>query len=139
MNKWILALLALALLLAACGGGGEEQEEPAPVAERAGDAAAGERLFKQATIGSLSGCSVCHSLEHGKTIVGPSLAEVATHADEHAQAMSLSVEEYLRQSILDPNAFVVEGFAPGNMPAGFGDALSEKQLNDLVAFLLTLK
>jgi mono/diheme cytochrome c family protein len=40
---------------------------------------------------------------------------------------------------LEPNAYLVEGFGQGLMPAGYGDELSEEQLNDLVAYLLSLK
>ena len=50
----------------------------------------------------------------------------------------MSAEEYIRQSILDPLAFVVDGFAPV-MPVDFGETLSPQEIDDLVAFLLTLK
>jgi hypothetical protein len=48
----------------------------------------------------------------------------------------MTAEEYITQSILDPNAFVVEGFQPDLMPKDFGEKLSDEQLADLVAFLL---
>jgi hypothetical protein len=47
-------------------------------------------------------------------------------------------DQYLRSSMTDPNAFVVEGFAPGVMPS-YKTALTDTQLNDLNAYLLTLK
>jgi hypothetical protein len=51
----------------------------------------------------------------------------------------VSAAEYLRRSVTDPNADVVEGYVANVMPATYGTQLSEEQLNDLVAYLLTLK
>ncbi len=51
----------------------------------------------------------------------------------------MTAEEYLHQSIVDPNAFVVPGFPKGQMIQNFGKILTEEEINDLVAFLLTLK
>ncbi len=117
-----LLFVALALLLAACGGGGDGDEAADP-------AALGQELFAQQLIGSQPGCSTCHSLEPGVTIVGPSLAGIGSRADA----------DYIRQSILDPNAVVVEGFTPNVMPSVWSDELTEDQIEQLVAFLLTLK
>ena len=50
-----------------------------------------------------------------------------------------SAAEYLRESILDPNAFVVPGFAPGVMYQAYSSTLTDGEVADLVAFLLTLK
>jgi hypothetical protein len=52
-------------------------------------------------------------IESGEVIVGPSLANVASRASEHKPG--LSAEEYIRESILDPNAYIVEGFSDGMM------------------------
>ncbi|HEY63384.1 MAG TPA: cytochrome C, partial [Caldilineae bacterium] len=46
-----------------------------------------------------------------------------------------SAEDYIRESILSPKAFVVEGFQP-LMPQNYGEQLSQQELDDLVAFLL---
>ncbi len=51
----------------------------------------------------------------------------------------LDAEEYLRQSIVDPDAYVVPGFPAGQMLAGLGDVLSPEDLDSLIAFLLTLE
>ena len=51
----------------------------------------------------------------------------------------VSAAEYLRRSITDPNADVAEGYVANVMPATYSAQLSEQQLNDLVAYLLTLK
>ena len=51
----------------------------------------------------------------------------------------MSAEDYLRQSIVDPDAYVVEGFPSGLMVPNLEDSLTEAQIDDLVAFLMTLK
>jgi hypothetical protein len=47
-----------------------------------------------------------------------------------------SAEAYLRQSLREPSAFVVPNFQPGVMPTL---PLSDSQVDDVVAFLLTLR
>jgi hypothetical protein len=48
----------------------------------------------------------------------------------------LSAEEYIHQSIIDPNAYIVEGFQPNIMPQNFEELIAPEQLSDLIAFLL---
>ena len=62
-------------------------------------------------------------------IVGPSLAGIASRSDEAT----------IRTSILDPEAVITEGFPPGTMPQVWGEELSDQQLDDIVAYLMTLK
>ncbi|MDJ0791750.1 MAG: 4Fe-4S binding protein [Acidimicrobiia bacterium] len=100
-------------------------------------AEAGRSLFLRNSLGVGAGCRVCHSLRAGVTIVGPSLANVASEAGSRVPGMT--AEEYLRQSIVDPNAYIVEGFDPNVMPQYFGETLTEDELDSLVAFLLTLE
>jgi len=138
MRKSVFVFLVLALLLAACGGGGSEKEEKKePVPAGAGDPSKGEKLFKETLIGSQPGCITCHSLESGVTLVGPSQSDIGARAG--TRVSGLSAEEYLRQSILEPDAHVVEDFAAGTMPVALADELSEQQVKDLIAYMLTLK
>jgi len=124
-------VICLAIILAAGCGGSSGDEEPA------GSAQAGEKLFQQATIGNQAGCATCHSLEAGVILVGPSLADIGSQADKRVSG--LSAQEYLRQSIVDPNAYTLDGFAANVMPMVWSDELTEEQVDDLIAFLLTLK
>lgn len=142
MNKKLLVLLVICislLSLAACGGGNTSTttpaEEPAPV----GDAANGEALFAQPTIGANNapGCITCHSLEPDVVIVGPSQAGLATRAETRVAGQS--AEEYIRNSITEPNAYVVEGFAEGVMYQNYATDLTAEEINDLIAYTLTLK
>lgn len=123
-SKLFLALSTM-VLIAACGGDAGEGET----------AAEWEDLFRQTVLEEQPGCSTCHSLEPGEVIVGPSLAGIGDRAGERVDG--LSAEEYIEQSIRDPNAYTVEGFAEGTMPS-WDEILSDTQIDALVAYLLTL-
>lgn len=134
----ILLALLLSFTLAACGGG-DEPADGGGDSGAVGDAANGERLFNETIIGAASapGCSTCHSLEPGVVIVGPSQSDVGTRAETAISGMS--AEDYLRQSIEEPDAHIAEGFTAGVMYPNFKEDLTTNQINDLVAFMLTLK
>ena len=106
----------------------------APVAA---EADAGRSLYEEGTLGTNTGCRICHSLDAGVVLVGPSFGGIATRAA--TRVPGLSAEEYLRQSILEPNAYVVDGFPEGQMLQNFGELLTEEDIDNLVAFLLTLE
>lgn len=130
-SLFLIAAFVLMLALAACGGGGEATTSDV------GDVAAGEELFAQPIIGTQPGCNTCHSLSVDEVIVGPSLAGIGTRADTRVEG--LSAEEYIRTSILHPDEYVVEGFQPGVMVQVWEQELSPEQVDNLVAYLLTLK
>jgi hypothetical protein len=69
-------------------------------------------------------------------MVGPSLAKAGS--DAASRVSGKSAEEYLNASIVTPNEYVVEGFSANIMPAQYGTELSEQQIKDLVAYLVTL-
>jgi cytochrome c553 len=129
---FVVTLILLGALLAACGGGGGESGGD-------GDATRGKEMYNQTVIGpsAAPGCVTCHSLEPGKTLVGPSHAGIA--ADAETAVEGKSAEEYLKESITTPDAHVTEGFTAGVMYQNYGKDLSEQEINDLVAYMLTLK
>lgn len=137
MFRKIILLIAFGLMLAACDGGDtdSEGEEAATV----GDAAAGEALFMGPTIGSMNapGCLTCHSLEPDVVIAGPSLAGLAGRAGTRVAGQS--AEDYIRAAIVNPDEYLVEGFTEGVMYGNYGEELTEEQVDDLVAFSLTLE
>jgi mono/diheme cytochrome c family protein len=138
MRQFILFFILVFLMLAlvACGGSGGDTS-----GESSGQdlVARGEELYKGQTIGSASspGCVTCHSLEEGVTLVGPSHAGVGARAGTIVPGMS--AEEYLRESILDPNAHIVEGFSPGVMYQNYANELTPEEVDALVAYMLTLQ
>ena len=131
-------LLFLVLILAACGGRTDDatNSEDRVVS---GDTGRGEDLYKQTSIGAASapGCITCHSLEEGIALVGPSHAGLGGRAAN--VVAGLEADEYLEESIVDPNAHISEGFNAGVMYANYGKDLSGQEIADLVAFLLSLK
>ncbi len=90
--------------------------------------AAGEQLFQQ------QGCYTCHMA--GEFSRGPALDDLfGNEVRLRTGEMVIADEEYLRESITNPSAKVVEGYAP-IMPS-FAN-LSEDQVMDLVAYIKTL-
>lgn len=96
-----------------------------------GDPARGKSLFSSA------GCAGCHDVATGGTLVGPSMKGVGTRAATRKPPMTAS--DYLHESIKTPNAFVVKGFTAGVMVQNYGQTLKDSQIDDLVAYLLSLK
>jgi cytochrome c oxidase subunit 2 len=132
----IVFLLTFTLLLAACGGGADDTSETEGPLDLA---AQGEKLYKQATIGSASspGCVTCHSLEEGVSLVGPSHASVGARAGD--QVAGQSAEDYIKESIINPNTHVVDGYSPGVMYQNYAKELTDEQIDALVAYMLGLR
>jgi cytochrome c oxidase subunit II len=88
----------------------------------------GETLFTDAA--QPQACDSCHTLAAaGATgTTGPDLDE----------ALADLSEEQIRESIVEPDAEVTEGFAPGLMPR-YGDTLSQEQVDALVEYLMEVK
>lgn len=69
-------------------------------------------------------CTGCHALDSNDALVGPGLLSVGAR---------LSTDE-IRQSIIDPNAVISEGFPPA-MPADFADKMTVRELEMIVELL----
>ena len=111
-----------------------------------GDARRGADLF-----GKLP-CASCHDITRpwpGGDVC-PNLGNIATEAARivrlptyHGKAKSAAA--YIRESIVEPNAYIVPGQSyrtpdgQSVMPKDFAETLNAKDLNDVVAFLLTRK
>lgn len=121
----VVLIVFAALLVAGCGG--EKTVSPTgpvvgtlPKAVQ-GNAAAGKKVFVD------TGCGSCHTFKAAGTngAVGPNLDE----------ALKGKSADFIKQSIVDPNAEIAQGFQPSIMPQSYGSDLTPKQLADLVAFL----
>jgi mono/diheme cytochrome c family protein len=90
-------------------------------------ATTGEQIFTAA------GCAGCHTLAKANAngTVGPSLDDLAQVAGQEGG----SPEDFVRESIVDPDAVVAQGYQSGVMPA-FEGRLTDEQLNALVEYLL---
>ncbi len=96
-----------------------------------GDAPEGKRIFNAA------GCGSCHALADVGTAgnTGPRLDDLRAAA--RTRKPELSSEQYVKESIVAPNALIVAGFPRGLMPA-YGDRLTEAEVDALVEYLLGL-
>ena len=111
--------------------------EQLAAAAAVGDIAAGEALFNAPVdgVGHSLACVACHSLD-GKNGRNPTIVGISGVAADRVAGMS--AVDYLRQSIVDPYAFKVDGeWHSAAMPYQYPNLLSEEQIDNLVAFLLT--
>jgi mono/diheme cytochrome c family protein len=106
----------------------------------AGDPANGESLATS------QGCVGCHV----STQTGPAWAPSGDTPGIGARAglridqadytgQATTAEQYLFESIVNPNVYVVEGFAPNLMPGTYGDTLSPQDVADLIAYMRTIE
>lgn len=89
------------------------------------------------------GCNACHSVD-GKPGIAPTFKGVYGHNVELANGASvLADDNYIRESILEPNAKIVKGYAsPSVMPkVAFNKdpKEAEKEIIALIEFIKTLK
>jgi cytochrome c oxidase subunit II len=103
----------------------EPEEEAVSPAER------GRQIAEQA------GCLGCHSTD-GTVRIGPTLQGLFGRTVTLDDGTTVTADEnYIRESILDPNAKIVRGFQPV-MPSYEG-RLSEEEVAALIAYIETLK
>lgn len=78
-------------------------------------------------------CAACHRAGAANGIA-PAFTGIAARAA--GRRPPLAAPAYLYESIAHPQAYVVEGYV-GAMPQDFAVRLSERQLGDIIAYLLT--
>ena len=83
-----------------------------------------------------AGCGACHKLSDAGTsgAAGPDLDQLIASAEKNKEG-DQTVEEYIRESITDPDKVVVKGFAAGTMPGDFEQRLSGQEIDALVDYL----
>jgi mono/diheme cytochrome c family protein len=83
-------------------------------------------------------CAACHALsDDAAPLVGPPLTHIGTVGA--FRLAGVSAEEYIRESILHPNVYLLPGYAPNVMPRGYAQSISPPEIEDLVAYLLGFK
>ena len=94
----------------------------------AGDPKRGEELFFTSPTAA---CSSCHAVSGKGGDIGPILDGIAVRGDR----------TYILESLMDPNAKLAQGFE--NLPISpmppLGALLKEQELEDIIAYLTTLK
>lgn len=137
-----------AILPPAPGEGMAGRPTPVPLTEQQ---EAGKQVYLRA------GCTACHAIRGvgNQGALGPSLSRIYTVAIERIasedykqnlrdQPPAASPEEYIRQSILHPNAYIVPQCPQGPcvaglMPQNYSQTLSPEDLDKLVDYLSTLR
>ncbi|MHA3886906.1 c-type cytochrome [Stutzerimonas degradans] len=107
--------------------------------------AKGEALFRTAS----PACNACHSIAPGVNLAGPTLAGLASRAEQTMASADYkgsadSVEAYIRESIVSPSTYLHPGdmYSAGGtsfMPNTYAKSLTDEQLGQLVAYLATFK
>jgi len=129
------AAILLTLLLVACGGAKEGSNKTYTEAEVS---AAFEK----------GACGTCHSIPgipNAVGVIAPNLSDIPMMADQHIQSESYAgsaktSEEYILESIKDPNLFVAPECptgpcTPNVMPATLKDTLTTDEINAIVHYL----
>jgi mono/diheme cytochrome c family protein len=95
--------------------------------------------------GAQGGCSACHEL----AAVGPPWAAAGDTPGVFVRASdrinesdytgnATTAQQYLIESIVQPNAFVVSGYEAGIMPQDYAQRLTAQQVADLIAYMESL-
>jgi mono/diheme cytochrome c family protein len=120
----------------AAAGGGSTSPGGSAGGTTTGATTGGEDEGQGATAGGkavydANGCGSCHTFQPAGSTgkVGPDLDKLA----QYAQAAGKPLDEFIRESIVDPGAYTEKGFPQGVMPP-FSN-LSEDDLNALVEYL----
>jgi cytochrome c oxidase subunit 2 len=81
-----------------------------------------------------NGCSSCHTLSAANATgkIGPDLDNLVSYAKKANQPL----EAFVRESIVDPNAYIQPGYQKNIMPATFGQSLTKSELDAVVGFLV---
>jgi len=97
----------------------------------------GQALFNTFQDAANYACSNCHLPDSEETNIGPGLLNIKDRAASRVPGQSAA--EYIYQSIIDPLAYIVEGFDPELMPKNWQEIYTQLEIFDIVAYLLTLE
>lgn len=140
---------AAMIFAAACGGGAAPTEAPVPPTPTATPAPApttpsggnggGDLVAQGQSLVQSNGCLACHSTD-GSVLLGPSWQGVYGSEEALTDGTTVTVDDdYIRESIVDPNAKIVEGFQPNLMPQTFGGTLSDSDIEAMTAYIKSLQ
>lgn len=116
-----------------------------PVSGKEDPIALGERVFRSAT----PACTACHSIAPGVNMAGPSLAGLVARtgpmlAGGAYKGKATDAASYIRESVMTPSAYLVPGAmysanGVSFMPSTYGKDLTPAQIDQLAAYLTSLK
>ena len=95
--------------------------------------------------GACGSCHVIAGIPNAAGVIAPDLSDVSMMADEHIKSgeytgSATTAEEYIRESILDPNVFIAPNCPtgaclPNVMPATMSETLTTDEINSIVTYL----
>ncbi len=108
--------------------------------ELVGDAARGEAIYngQQRTLrGQIVGCAGCHEGGAAAPMTEGTWDRVLNERLTLAQFADYTPEQYLVESIVLPNEYIVPRYAAGAMPDNYGDQMGLQDMADVLAYLRT--
>ncbi|MCP4332433.1 MAG: c-type cytochrome [Gammaproteobacteria bacterium] len=115
--------LLVAYMNASVGSAGGQTETAVDTAPQAVSGSDGESLMTR------HGCGACHKFGTQVGAIGPDLSDIGASRDA----------DFLRRSIVDPNADITEGYMSNLMPPIYAAQLSTEELELIVKYLTGLK
>jgi len=97
-----------------------------------GSAVSGEALYDQEF-----GCTDCHRDGASAPDTIGTFTRITNERLTLPQFAGYSFEQYIVESVTRPGDYVVDGYSSGLMPTNFGLRMTDQQLADIVAYLLT--
>ena len=111
-----------------------ESAKVAAVGENAGPGAAGEAIMRA------QGCFACHTPD-GTKLIGPSYLNLYGTQQvvlREGKEITVTVDpEYIKRSILEPNADITKGF-PANLMQSYRSTLSDDDIAKIIEYLKSL-
>lgn len=81
------------------------------------------------------GCAGCHSMDPDSDVQLPGPPQYNIHEIAGSRVEGQTAEEYVYESIVNPGAYLVEGYQ-NLMPGNFADQMTEEEIQGLVAWFL---
>lgn len=139
MSKLFILLLPLLIIITGCSELDDlfMTDDASQQIVVVGDPIRGEKIFKAGTDDIAPPCSTCHLVTEGGygMSLAPNLMDISSRVGEYTN--TLTTEDYIRESIIDPEKLVVPGYRVSMYP-DYGEHLSEQDLADLIAYLMDI-
>jgi cytochrome c oxidase subunit 2 len=84
-------------------------------------------------------CKGCHTIDGSKG-VGPTWKGLSGSDVLMEDGQTVKADDvFLKNMIMNPNSYVIKGFKAGIMPQNYGKTLTDQQIQDIIAYIKSLK